>query len=345
MIAAALCLALLLSGCGGRRGGQERETGSGSAETETTEGNGEGEGGDAPMSFNTEQPAGMREGALSLNGEWGILADAKEEETVCKADDGSGTERVPLGGRIYGMKLVVPELAESDYVKARAFLELSPEAVPAGESAGISVQVRLNGGEWIGTDVEPYGNGTPHWVNLRLRKEDLLAGENRVEITSNGREGVWLLGNPGEHGYERSEAGETPGELDYSLRLRSVSHGEGWTAAMVPAAAEGQFEVSYADRVYPETYNGVVWYRKTFDFNGSTEGIHQWLCFNGVDYKADVWLNGQYLGGHEGGYTDFSFCVTDGLSALLAGENTLMVRVADQDWNNGLTEEDRKSVV
>lgn len=37
------------------------------------------------------------------------------------------------------------------------------------------------------------------------------------------------------------------------------------------------------------------------------------LVFEGVDYSCEVWLNGTYLGTHEGMYSSFSFTVTDHL--------------------------------
>lgn len=56
---------------------------------------------------------------------------------------------------------------------------------------------------------------------------------------------------------------------------------------------------------------------------GETDRIR--LCFGGVDYMAQVWLNGGYIGMHEGGETPFFFDVTDTLCR--DGENLLAVRV------------------
>ena len=35
------------------------------------------------------------------------------------------------------------------------------------------------------------------------------------------------------------------------------------------------------------------------------------LEFDGVDYSCDVWLNGHYLGRHDGAFEKFNFEVTD----------------------------------
>ncbi len=44
-----------------------------------------------------------------------------------------------------------------------------------------------------------------------------------------------------------------------------------------------------------------------------------------MDYKADVWLNGVLVGGHEGGETPFTLDVTEAIKPLAT--NRLAVRV------------------
>ena len=70
-------------------------------------------------------------------------------------------------------------------------------------------------------------------------------------------------------------------------------------------------------------YHGVAWYWRSFT---APENPHPHgrclLRFWAVDYKADVWLNGQAVGGHEGGETPFTLEVTGvirpGVSNLIA---------------------------
>lgn len=50
------------------------------------------------------------------------------------------------------------------------------------------------------------------------------------------------------------------------------------------------------------------------------------LHFGAVDQKAEVFINGQSVGAHEGGYLPFSFDITE---SYKPGENTLMVKVTD----------------
>jgi beta-glucuronidase len=56
-------------------------------------------------------------------------------------------------------------------------------------------------------------------------------------------------------------------------------------------------------------YQGLVWYQKRFDAV-PRPGERQFVRFGAADYAAEVWLNGQRLGRHEGGFTPFAFEVT-----------------------------------
>lgn len=70
-------------------------------------------------------------------------------------------------------------------------------------------------------------------------------------------------------------------------------------------------------------YAGVVFFRRRFP-RPAGASWRALLRFLGVDYFADVWLNGVWLGGHEGYFAPFEFDVT----ALLAADNELLVRVS-----------------
>ena len=71
--------------------------------------------------------------------------------------------------------------------------------------------------------------------------------------------------------------------------------------------------------------SGVVWYQHHFKSTPELKDRVVKLIFEGVDYTADVWLNGKYLGFHEGYFQPFSFFVNEQLN--LTGENVLIVRV------------------
>lgn len=100
----------------------------------------------------------------------------------------------------------------------------------------------------------------------------------------------------------------------------------GWSNE-ISSSALSAFVPSIIQQFLPE-YHGVAFYWKKFvaDFCASkTDRVY--LNFGGVDYKADVWLNGIKLGAHEGGEEPFSFDVTNVLKTN--EENLLAVRVVN----------------
>ncbi len=95
-------------------------------------------------------------------------------------------------------------------------------------------------------------------------------------------------------------------------------------------------------------YEGSAWYRTTFDYN-LPENKKLILYFGGANYQTDVYLNGQKVGMHLGGYDPFNFDITE---LLQPENNSLVVRVDNRredsrvpgltsDWWNygGLTRE------
>ncbi len=89
-------------------------------------------------------------------------------------------------------------------------------------------------------------------------------------------------------------------------------------------------------------YHPIVWYRRTFRVADEDAGQRLLLHCGAVDYRAQVWVNGQLVATHEGGQTPFSADIT---TALRPGEEQVIVmRVEDapldlaqprgkQDWH------------
>ncbi|TFD69618.1 glycoside hydrolase family 2 protein [Cryobacterium sp. Hb1] len=94
-------------------------------------------------------------------------------------------------------------------------------------------------------------------------------------------------------------------------------------------------------------FHPVVWYSRVISAEDvaasgrSLERDRVILHFGAVDYRASVWIDGQFLGSHEGGQTPFSFDVTEALT--LQKDCVLVVRAEDdphdvaqprgkQDW-------------
>ncbi|WPR76173.1 glycoside hydrolase family 2 protein [Algoriphagus sp. NG3] len=79
-------------------------------------------------------------------------------------------------------------------------------------------------------------------------------------------------------------------------------------------------------------FEGTVWHKKEFSYSLS-EGKRLFLHFGAVNYLADVYLNGEKIGTHEGGFTPFQFEITD---KIKDGDNALIVKVNNNRKGNGL---------
>jgi beta-galactosidase/beta-glucuronidase len=105
---------------------------------------------------------------------------------------------------------------------------------------------------------------------------------------------------------------------------------------------------SAASGIGDNSFHPVVWYRREVTESDlrmagwGSQGDQALLHFGAVDYRADVWLDGAYLGSHEGGHTPFSFDITPHVENA-ARPISLVVRAEDdprdlaqprgkQDW-------------
>ena len=95
-----------------------------------------------------------------------------------------------------------------------------------------------------------------------------------------------------------------------------------WTHKInVPFAPETK-----ASGINDQDFHHRCWYQKKFSLSPSSKRI--FLHFGAVDYSAKVWLNGFYLGCHEGGHTPFSFDITN---SLVDSKEQVLTVCADDD--------------
>ena len=109
-------------------------------------------------------------------------------------------------------------------------------------------------------------------------------------------------------------------------RYKPGYNDDGWEDKLLPSV-ENQIN---AYEQAPEYYEDGVWYRRKFTISDSLTGKFTKLVFYAVNYVADVWLNGHYLGYHEGGYTPFAFDVSS--SVRTDTVNVLAIRVDNPPW-------------
>ena len=79
------------------------------------------------------------------------------------------------------------------------------------------------------------------------------------------------------------------------------------------------------------TADDALWYSTHFSIPKKWKGQEIWLNFQAVDWSTEVWLNGQRVGSHTGGYTAFSFNITP---YIIKGKQQLVVKVLDATDNN-----------
>ena len=104
---------------------------------------------------------------------------------------------------------------------------------------------------------------------------------------------------------------------------------EGWfredfpkSAATIQVPFPVESEASAINNIQPAS---VVWYRREFDLSGDWDS-RTCLRFGACDHWTRVFVNGQEVGQHRGGYAPFSFDIQH---VVRPGINTIVVRVED----------------
>lgn len=92
----------------------------------------------------------------------------------------------------------------------------------------------------------------------------------------------------------------------------------GWESVGLPHS----FSIPYF--MSKDFYVGYGWYRKQFNLTKNELAKKLFLEFDGVFQEAEVYVNGQLVGTHVGGYTGFSVDITP---AVKSGTNQVAVRV------------------
>jgi beta-mannosidase len=122
-----------------------------------------------------------------------------------------------------------------------------------------------------------------------------------------------------------------PIALPLAHATEAVSIRRAWTPIRVPG--HWQLEDAFGP------YEGLVLYRCRFAWRPPARNEMVTLRFGGVYYSARIWLNGRYLGDHQGYFGAFEFDVTDILAVY--AENELLVEVNSPEE---LAENERKTL-
>jgi hypothetical protein len=115
------------------------------------------------------------------------------------------------------------------------------------------------------------------------------------------------------------------GLWQYAIRPKSEGQPKDWDGEiLVPYPIESALS-GVKKSVQPSEQ---LWYRRSFSSADLPEGMRMLLHFGAVDWRCTVWVNGQRIGEHQGGYDPFTFDITDALNPGNE-DNELVVAVTD----------------
>jgi beta-glucuronidase len=152
----------------------------------------------------------------------------------------------------------------------------------------------------------------------------LASGDMRPSMDLDGS-WTWSIdpfrdGLRGFHGSDAGSASRRYNDFDVGERMqREPTALYEYDMDRSPAAQLPQSFVTLAPEM--RHYNGLVWFQRHFAAHPQP-GRRTFLRFGAVDYRAHVYLNGHFVGEHEGGFTPFAFELTN---LLRDGDNRLTI--------------------
>ncbi len=121
---------------------------------------------------------------------------------------------------------------------------------------------------------------------------------------------------------------------------------DNWITATVPGTALVSYwnagalpDPNYSDNqlmISESFFNSDFWYRDEFNVPSDFSGDHLFLNFDGINWKAEIYVNGEKTGRIEGGFTRGKFDVTDLVKP--GQKNAIAVRIIKND-NIGVIKE------
>jgi beta-galactosidase len=175
-------------------------------------------------------------------------------------------------------------------------------------SASVPARERLSfDADWRFTKGDPPGIGDElSYTNI---KPWVMATGN--QFVKDGKPTVRPPGNPG-------------GDVTY---VQPGFDDSGWQAVTLPHdwAIEGPFNLHAPGETGKLPWEGVGWYRKHFTIPASDQGRRIYLDVDGAMSYANVWVNGQYIGGWPYGYSSWELDLTPYLK--FGAENVVAIRL------------------
>ncbi|QQS37218.1 MAG: beta-glucuronidase [Ignavibacteriales bacterium] len=162
-----------------------------------------------------------------------------------------------------------------------------------------------------------------------LSAQELITNiHNRNTISLNGDWSVII--DPYENGFYNYRYEESSNGYFKNQKPKSVSDLVEYDFDKSPTLkVPGDWNTQRSDLFF---YEGTIWYKKSFTIH-PVERKRYFIHFGAVNYNAKVYLNGEKLGEHTGGFTPFNFEIT---ALLKEDENFVVVKVDNKRVREGV---------
>src|SRR5438105_2452226 len=157
---------------------------------------------------------------------------------------------------------------------------------------------------------------------------------NRRDFVKTGSATLAALALPSEALMLPTPTGPSAGRLVFPLNRNwrfSAQRSENETAVNFDDSKFEQVTIPHSNKMLPwhgfdeKSYQFVSIYRRRFRLPPEARGRHVFADFDGAMTASTVWINGQRLGEYKGGYTPFSFEMTQHID--WSGDNLLAVEL------------------
>ncbi|UZJ79370.1 glycoside hydrolase family 2 protein [Fictibacillus sp. KU28468] len=129
--------------------------------------------------------------------------------------------------------------------------------------------------------------------------------------------------------FERKEWLNLNGEWNFQFDQTNVGEKEQWykqTKLNQKIRVPFTYETK-ASGIHEETFCPYIWYQRLVTVPEEYSHKRTILHFQAADYVTKLWVNGIFAGLHKGGYTAFSFDITNYINA--GKENNVVVKIED----------------
>ena len=236
-------------------------------------------------------------------------------------------ENPPVSGKV---QVSDDDLSWKDAVVIGKDEDFGEISLPGGRGRYVRaiLDASADGKPYILSEWEVYGKG-----GISLKAAETPSPQGGKTFLSGGG---WKL--------QRSSLVEAGGEEISSPSFDD----ESWLVATVPGTVLASYvnagavpDPNFADNqnfISESWFRSDFWYRDTFD--ATLSGEYRFLHFDGINFKAEVYLNGQLLGNIDGAFREGEFNVTD---ILMEGRNDLAVKILKNNYFGAIKEPDAYS--